>query len=176
MDDLNQEVIVEVVDIAEFADRDEDAPSARRYRVRIDDEVHHVDTSRPSGELLLALVHKRECAYELVAEFRHHENFVLKPGESVNLQQRGLRGFLTAHRDVVIITIAGEESSTEREFSIDRGEHSVSFILALVGKTSEGFDLLEERDGPPMPLPAGKPLNIVGCEKFYYQVKSGGSS
>ena len=45
-----------------------------------------------------------------------------------------------------------------------------------MGKTPDTYALLEEKDGPPLPLPANQPVDIQGCEVFHFQVQSGGSS
>jgi hypothetical protein len=52
----------------------------------------------------------------------------------------------------------------------------VKEILEKVNETPEGYILLEEKNGPPMPLPADKPVRIRGCEVFHTQAQSGGSS
>jgi hypothetical protein len=36
--------------------------------------------------------------------------------------------------------------------------------------------LMEEKDGPPLPLPPNLPVKIRGCETFHSQAQSGGSS
>jgi hypothetical protein len=52
----------------------------------------------------------------------------------------------------------------------------VAEILAKVGQTPDGYVLLEEKNGPPMPLPPDRPVKIHGCEVFHSQPQSGGSS
>src|SRR5437899_2114877 len=74
-----KEVSDVVIDIFEFAERDEGVPHAREYRVRIDDEKVTVDTPYPTGALLLSKVGKRPCAFELIEEFVNHENCVVEP-------------------------------------------------------------------------------------------------
>lgn len=160
------------IDIFDFASRGEDVPHARTYKVRIDGETVEVDSVHPTGEMLLAKVHKRPCAFELIAEFVHCENRVIEPSETVDLRQRGLKGFITAHKEIVTIFIGGPE----HPYRIERGQHTVAQILAKVDKTPEGYVLLEEKDGPPLPLPPNIPVKINGCEMFYTQPQSGGSS
>ena len=113
---------------------------------------------------------KRSCAFELIEEFIHHENNVVEPSETVNLRKPGLKGFITAYKEVVTIFINGDP------YEIDRGERTVAEILSKVGQTPVGYILLEEKDGPPLPLPDKQPVKICGCEKFHSQVRSGGSS
>jgi hypothetical protein len=160
------------IDILELAERGESVPHGKTYRVRIDGETVKVHTPCPTGEELLHKVDKRPCAFELIAEFHHHENRVIEPHETVDLRQHGLRGFITAHKEIVTIFIGGPE----HPYKIERGEHTVAQILAKVGKTPEGYVLLEEKGGPPLPLPPNIPVNICGCEMFYTQPQSGGSS
>src|SRR5438128_12085661 len=92
-------LVIELADVLEFAERDEEVPHAREYRVRIDGEKVTIDTPCPTGELLLSKVGKRPCAFELIEEFVHHENCVGAPDEAVNLRKHGLKGFITAHKE-----------------------------------------------------------------------------
>jgi hypothetical protein len=129
-----------------------------------------VDTPTPTGEMLLSKVHKRPCAFELIEEFTHRESCVVEPDEVVNLRQKGLKGFITAHKEIVTISI------NSNPYPIERGRRTVAEILSKVGQTPEGYILMEEKDGPPMPLPPNLPVEIRGCEIFHSQPQSGGSS
>jgi len=170
---MNSQEIAEIeIDIFEFAGRGEEVPHARTYRVRIDDETVRVDTPHPTGEMLLRSVGKRPCAFELIEEFVHHENNVVEPGETVNLREHGLKGFITAHKEIVTIFF-GE---AQIPYQIERGERTVAEILSKVGETPEGFVLLEERNGPPLPVPADHRVKICGCETFHSQPQSGAGS
>jgi hypothetical protein len=160
----------EEVDVFELAQRGEDVPHARAYRVRIDGETVRVETPEPTGEVLLGKVNKRPCAYELIEEFVHHDNNVVEPHEKVDLRKKGLKGFITAHKEIVTIFIGGDP------YKIERGDRTVAEILGKVGKTSEAYVLLEEKDGPPLPVPANRPVKIIGCEIFFTQPQSGSSS
>jgi len=170
---MNSQECREIVDISEFARRGDEVPHAKAYRICIDGEVVTVDTPNPTGEMLLAKAGKRFCAFELIEESAHCENNVVEPGETVNLRKRGLRGFITAHRETVTIFINGNP------YPIVKGDRTVAEILSKVGQTPEGYILLEEKDGPPLPLPPSLPVlpvKICGCEIFHSQVQSGGSS
>lgn len=156
--------------LRDYAERGEEVPHARSYVVHIDDEVVKVHTPHPKGEELLYKVRKRPCGYELIAEFRHGENFVVEPHETIDLRKHGLRGFITAHKEIVTIFI------NDKPYSIERGERTVAEILSKVGQTPEGYILMEEKDGPPLPLPPNLPVKICGCEIFHSQAQSGGSS
>lgn len=163
------------IDILEFAERGEEVPHAKAYHIRIDGECRRIETPTPTGETLLALVEKCPCAFELIEELAHHENNVIEPHEVVNLRKRGLKGFLTAHKEFV--TVFFGEAKTP--YQIERGDRTVAEIMALPndGKTPEGYDLyIEEPGKPPALLPANKPVNIHGCELFHVQAKTGGSS
>jgi hypothetical protein len=87
--DLNKPDPELEVDIRELAERGEVVPHAKVYRVNIDCEVVKVETPHPTGEMLLAKVHKRPCAFELIEEFVHRENNVVEPGETVDLCKHG---------------------------------------------------------------------------------------
>lgn len=158
------------VDITGMAERGQDVPHGHRFVVQIDCERVRVDTQYPKGELLLGKVHKRPCAFELIAEFTHCENRVIEPEETVDLRQRGLKGFITAQKEIVTIFINNDP------YKIERGERSVAQILQKVGQTPEGYVLLEEEGGPPLPVPPNVPVKICGCEVFFTQPQSGGSS
>jgi Multiubiquitin len=165
------QTIAEVeIDLREFVDRGEAVPHARVYRVRIDDETVKVHTPCPNGEELLHKVHKRPCAFELIAEFRHHEGRVVEPNEKIDLREHRLRGFIAAHKEIVTVFI------NDKPYSIERGDRTVAEILSKVGQTPEGYILMEEKDGPPLPLPPNLPVKICGCEVFHSQAQSGGSS
>jgi hypothetical protein len=146
------------IDIFEFSQRGEEVPLAPAYRVRIDGEVFRIDTPKPTGELLLSKVEKRPCAFELIEEFAHGKNDVVEPDEEVDLRKPGLKGFITAHKEIVTIFINDAP------------------YRAKVGQTPDGYVLLEEKNGPPMPLPPDRPVKIHGCEVFHSQPQSGGSS
>ena len=161
---------IQEVDIFEIAHRGEEVPNAKKYRVRIDGETCTIETPDPEGETLLGRVGKRSCAFELIAEYIHHDNQVIEPHERVDLRKRGLKGFITAHKELVTIFI------NNNPYTIERGEHTVEQILGMVGQSPDSYVLLEEKDGPPMPLPPNLPVEICGCEVFYFQVQSGGSS
>jgi hypothetical protein len=168
MEEENLEVIE--VELLAFADRGEEVPHAKTYKVRVDAETVRVDTPTPTGEMLLSKVHQRPCAFELIEEFTHRENCVVEPDEIVNLRQHGLKGFITAHKEIVTIFI------NRNPYSIGRGKRTVAEILSKVDQTPEGYILLEEKDGPPLPLPPNIPAEIRGCEIFHSQPQSGGSS
>jgi sulfur carrier protein ThiS len=170
-DEISRAAIQDVeIDILEFAEREEQVPHARAYRVRIDGETVKVHTPCPTGENLLSKVGKRACAFELIADFRHHENCVIEPHETVDLRRHGLKGFITAHKEIVTIFI------NDKPYPIERGDRTVAEILSKLGQTPEGYTLLEEKNGPPMPVPPHQPVKICGCEIFHSQAQSGGSS
>ena len=169
--DMNGHGLGEIdIDVFEFAGRGEEIPHAKGYRIRIDGETVKVDTAHPTGEVLLAKAGKRPCAFELIEEFTHRENDVVEPDEHVDLRKHGLKGFITAHKEIVTIFI------NKDPYRIERGERTVAQILAKVGQSPDGYILLEEKDGPPLPLPDSAPVKIHGCEVFYSQPQSGGSS
>jgi hypothetical protein len=158
------------IDLLEFAEQGKPVPHAPIYRVHIDGEIIKVHTPRPTGEELLHKVHKQPCAFELIAEFRDHENCVIEPHEKIDLQRPGLKRFITAHKEIVTIFINNDP------YKIERGEHTVAQILQKVGQTPEGYVLLEEKGGPPLPVPPTVPVKICGCEVFFTQPQSGASS
>jgi hypothetical protein len=145
----------------------------KSYSARVDHEVFHLSKPDPTGTELLALVHKKPCAYELIEVFHDDDqtNIVL-PDEKVDLRKRGLKGYLSAHREIVDIYLM-----SDKPLSIQRGTYSVAQILEKAGVSPETHMLLQELDGqPPLPVPPTEKLNIKGCEVFYVQPQTGGSS
>lgn len=160
------------IDISGMAERGLEVPHGHVFLVPIDCEHVRVETQRPTGELLLREVQKRPCAFELIAEFVHCENRVIEPTETIDLRERGLKGFLTAHREIVTIYIGGPD----HPYEVQRDNYTVAQILGLVGQSPDGYVLMEEKNGPPLPVPPNIPVKIAGCEMFYTQPQSGGSS
>jgi hypothetical protein len=161
------------IDVERFSHGHEGAPDGLSYRVPVDGKPVKFKTATPTGVEVLTAVHKRPCGFELIELNVHHENLVIEPAQRVNLRKKGLKGFITAHREIVTVYFGVPPG---RPHAIERGDRTVKEILALVGLSPEGYMLLEEKDGPPVPLPEDKPVHIVGCEVFHTQVKSGGSS
>src|SRR5260370_857934 len=75
---------------------------------------------------------------------------------------------------IVALNKIGRKQKTAYE--IERGSRTVAEILSKVGQAPEGYILLEEKNGPPLPLPPNVPVKIRGCEIFHSQTQSGGSS
>jgi hypothetical protein len=88
------EPVEDEIDVFEYSARGDAIPHAGSYKVRIDGEEVKIDTQKPKGILLLSKVGKRPCAFELIAEFRHHDNDVIEPDEVVDLRSPGLKGFI----------------------------------------------------------------------------------
>jgi hypothetical protein len=174
MEDKQERTVQAEVEIEAFAAQGEAVPDAKIYKVRIDDDLVTVESRNPSGEMLLAKVHRRPCAYEIIEILTNHEKEVIEPEEHVDLRKHQLKGFITAHKEIVQIFIDGNPKPDP--YSIERGDRSVADILAKVGKTPEAYILLEEKDGVLTPLPGNLPVKIRGCEVFHTQVQTGASS
>lgn len=144
-----------------------------RFQVRVDHETFHVSEPNPTGKELLALVHKRPCAYELIEVFHDDEKTnVVLPDEKVDLREHGVKGYLSAHREVVDIRLM-----SDNPVQIQRGTYTVAQMLEKAGVSPETHMLLQEIDGqPPLPVPPNQTLHIQGCEIFYVQPQTGASS
>ena len=102
------------------SEANKERPPRHEYRIHIDGEVVEVETQHPTGELLLKKVGKRPCAFELIEELQDHENDVVEPDETVDLETHGLKRFITAHKEVVTIFVNGNP------YPIDtRGTHGI---------------------------------------------------
>jgi hypothetical protein len=141
-----------------------------RFHIHIDDDRFELEHPIITGREIMKLVNKRPCRYSLVQVFPHADDQFVEPDEKVDLAKPDTERFVTVQKERVAITVKGEA------FEVKAGEHSVAQILKLVGETVDGYDLLEEKEGPPMPIPPSQPVHIHGCEIFHTQVKSGGSS
>jgi Multiubiquitin len=167
-----QENAMEIPESSQHGDHGPAHPEApgRTFPVRIDDEHVLLHEQHPTGEDLLETVDKRSCAYVLIQILQHDEKRTIGPDETVDLGAPGTDRFITVDKQIVTITIDGDP------YEIQRGERTVAEILEKVGKTPDSYALLEEKDGPPLPLPSNQPVPIAGCEIFHTQVQSGGSS
>jgi len=164
---------METPDASQQGDQDlvhPEAPHGRTFPVQIDDQHVLLHEQHPSGEDLLEAVGKRSCAYALLQLLKHDEERTIAPDETVDLGAPGADKFRTVHKQIVTITIDGDP------YEIQRGDRTVAEILGKVGKTPDSYALLEEMDGPSLPLPSTLPVPIEGCEVFHTQVQSGGSS
>ncbi len=101
----------------------------------------------------------------MIEEFVHHKNNVVEPSEVLDLRKKGLKGFITAQKEIVTIFI------DDQSYQIERGSRTVAELLAKAGKTSEGFLLVEEQDGEPIPLDPDLDVTIRGCEVFRSEVQ-----
>lgn len=149
------------------------ADSHKHYLARVDHEVFHLAAPDPTGAELLALVHKRPCSFELIEVFHDNDQTnVVLPEEKVDLRQKGLKGYLSAHRELVDIYLM-----SDKPIQVQRGTYSVAQLLEKANATPETHMLLQEIEGqPPLPVPPSQSINIVGCEVFYVQPQTGGSS
>src|SRR5258708_7085831 len=129
---LNGQSAEAEIDVFDYAQRGEDVPHGKKFRVRIDCETVTVDTAEPKGALLFDRVGKRPCAFELIAEFVHCDNRVIEPDETVDLRQRGLKGFITAHKEFVTIFIGGPGDP----YRVKRGWGTVAEIPAKGDQTT----------------------------------------
>ena len=153
------------IDLLEFAEQGKPVPHAPIYRVHIDGEIIKVHTPRPTGEELLHKVHKQPCAFELIAEFRHHENCVIEPHEKIDLQRPGLKRFITAHKEIVTIFINNDP------YKIERGEHTGLEIkqTAIAQDVQIQLDFvlsLEKRQGETQIIGDRDPVKVKKGQKY----------
>lgn len=137
------------------------AEKKERYQVSIDGAIYDLQTPEPTGAEIMALAGKKPCAFSLAK--------VIAPDERVHISKTDVAHFMTTAKDLVTIFIDG------KPFEIHPGMTPVSEIKRL-GGVRDGYELDQEVDGVPMPLPADGEVEIHGCEIFYSQTPAGGSS
>jgi hypothetical protein len=138
--------------------------------IQVDNQTMKVTESSLTGEAILGLVGKRPCRYALIQLLPRQVEKEIMAQDFVDISKPGVERFKTQSKQRVTITVDGSS------YEVEAGQHTVTDVLGLVGKSVEGYDLLEEKSGPPMPIPPTEPVSIEGCEIFHSQVKSGGSS
>ena len=141
----------------------------RHFPVQIDDDHFQLTQPLVSVASLLDLVGKQSCRYALYKGVPHPQDQPLNPNVQIDLSLPGANKFVTKEKSEVTIYIMDDP------FSIQRGSHTVAEILELVHLAPPGYDLYQITNKL-SPLPANLPVQIDGCERFTYQVSSGGSS
>jgi hypothetical protein len=92
-------ILIELVDLEEFAKRGEKPPRAHHYKFRVDD--HYYTTPKPelTGREILAFAGKTPEGYSL-RERRHHGKVEkVEPDQVEDLRERGIERFMTIPKE-----------------------------------------------------------------------------
>lgn len=144
------------------------ADERRTFKLQVDEQTYLFDKRLVAVETILEKVGKRTCEFHLVTEGPNGS--VLEVGTEIDLEQWGEKKCRVEPRKEVEIHIDNVLHL------VVRGTYSAAQIIALGGKSPEGYDLLEEKAGPPQLVPTNKQIQIRGCEVFFTQPRSGASS
>lgn len=92
-------VVVEMVDIEEFAKRGEKPPHARLYKFRVDDHYYTTQKAELTGREILAFAGKTPDGYHLRERLRHGKVETVEPDEVEDLREHGVERFITIPRE-----------------------------------------------------------------------------
>lgn len=91
-----EEVIVELVDLEEYAIKGHKPPKAKRYRIRIDGQKYTVDVPSMTGRQLLELAGKTPVdQFMIVEKVRGEKPRRIGLDERVDFTKHGVEKFLT---------------------------------------------------------------------------------
>lgn len=91
-------VLVELIDIEEYAKRGECPPRAKNYRFRVDDHYYTTEKSELTGKQVLAFAGKTPDAYHLRLRV-HGQVRAIGPDDVVDLREHHLERFTTIPRE-----------------------------------------------------------------------------
>jgi len=91
-------VLIEIIDIEEYAKRGERPPHAKTYRFRVDDHYYTSEKSELTGRQVLAFAGKTPEAYHLRLRVRGQVRSI-SPDDVVDLREHHLERFTTIPRE-----------------------------------------------------------------------------
>jgi hypothetical protein len=96
-----EELLIEEVDLEEFAKEGKAAPRARRYRIRVDDQRYTVEQPTVTGREVLMIAGKTPPeAFILTLKLRGHGVRTVGLDDVVDLREPGVERFTTLPREV----------------------------------------------------------------------------
>lgn len=117
------------VDVEELVKQGKRIPRAKRYRIRIDREKFVVHQPLITGPELLALVGKSPDRWRIHQKLRGGQMDEVKPGEKVDLREKGVERFVTMELTQTDGGAALAAPSARRAF--DLPEDDVEFLNSL---------------------------------------------
>lgn len=92
-------IVIELVDIEEYAKRGERPPRANQYKFRVDDHYYTTPKAELTGREILAFAGKTPEAYQLRERLRHGKVVAIAPDEIVDLRGHGVERFMTIPKE-----------------------------------------------------------------------------
>lgn len=126
------EVVLEEVDIEEYARHDRPVPHAKRYVIRIDKERRVVETPVLTGEQILALVGKTPDKFKLYEHFHGRQPEPIQPDQEVHLHKHKVERFTTMAKDT---TEGRSIAALRRQFRLPAGDEKYLDSLNLEWET-----------------------------------------
>lgn len=98
-DEVMEVIVIELVDIEEYAKRGESPPHAHQYKFRVDDQYYTTPKAELTGREILAFAEKTPEAYQLRERLRGGRVMAIALDEIVDLRGHGVERFMTIPRE-----------------------------------------------------------------------------
>jgi len=92
-------IVVELVDIEEYAKRGEKPPRAHQYKFRVDDHYYTTPKAELTGREILDFAGKTPETYQLRKRLHHGKVEPITPDEIVDLHRHGVERFMTIPKE-----------------------------------------------------------------------------
>ena len=92
-------IVIELVDIEEYAKRGEKPPRANQYKFRVDDRYYTTPKSKLTGHEILAFAEKTPEAYQLRERLGRGKVVAIASDEVVDLCGHGVERFMTIPKE-----------------------------------------------------------------------------
>lgn len=92
-------IIIELVDIEEYAKQGKKPPRARQYKFRVDDHYYTTPKAELTGQEILKFAGKTPEAYQLRERLSHGKVVAITPDEIVDLHGHGVERFMTIPKE-----------------------------------------------------------------------------
>jgi hypothetical protein len=162
-------VEVELADIEHCCLHGQPVPSARVYRIKVDNEYHEWPKAHITGNQMLHLAGRAgRLVFEVFENFRHGEPELISPHAEANLRKHGVEKFITAPK-LVQVKIDREHKT------IQAGTYTVSELKRVLGVDPSRV-LDEVIGGEFKELPDDGTVHVKGGEIFISHVPQGQSS
>jgi len=160
---------VELADIEHCCLHGQPVPSARAYRIKVDNQYHEWPKAHITGSQLLHLAGRDgHLVFEVFENFRRGEPELISPHAEANLRKHGVEKFTTAPK-LVQVTIDNKHKI------IQAGTYTVTELKRVLGVDPSRV-LDEVVCGEFKELPDNGTVHVKGGEIFVSHVRQGQSS